>query len=63
MQRADDHQFQYVEGQGRAGCATLLAQYQQDSDAVARQAHAALDRPYGPHPRQVFDFFAAAVRT
>ena len=27
----DDHQFQYVEGQGRPGFAALLASFQQDS--------------------------------
>lgn len=55
----DDHQFQYVEGQGRPGFPALLAQYQADSDAAARQAGATLDLPYGEHPRQRFDFFAA----
>lgn len=55
----DDHQFQYVEGQGRPGFPALLAQFQADSDAAAGQASAELDRPYGPHPRQCFDFFPA----
>jgi arylformamidase len=55
----DDHQFQYVEGQGRPGFPALLAQFQADSDLVAHQASAALDLPYGPHPRQRFDFFHA----
>lgn len=55
----DDHQFQYVEGQGRPGFPTLLAQFQADSDAAARTPGAALDLPYGKHPRQRFDFFPA----
>lgn len=55
----DEHQFQYVEGQGRPGFPALLAQFQADSDAAAAQAGAELDLPYGPHPRQCFDFFPA----
>ena len=55
----NDHQFQYVEGQGRPGFPALLAQFQADSDAAAAQAGAELDLPYGPHPRQCFDFFPA----
>ena len=55
----DDHQFQYVEGQGRPGFPALLAQFQADSDAAAAQAGAELDLPYGAHPRQRFDFFPA----
>lgn len=59
MAALDDHQFQYVEGQGRAGFPALLAQFQADSDGVAAQPGAELDRPYGDHPRQRFDFFPA----
>lgn len=59
MTALDDHQFQYVEGQGRAGFPALLAQFQHDSDRVARQPGAQLDLPYGPHPRQVWDWFPA----
>jgi len=59
MATLDDHQFQYVEGQGRPGFAALLAQYQANSDAAAGQTGAELDLPYGEHPRQRFDFFPA----
>jgi arylformamidase len=59
MAPPDDHQFQYVEGQGRPGFVALLAQFQADSDATAAQAGGELDLPYGPHPRQRFDFFPA----
>ena len=59
MATMDDHQFQYVEGQGRPGFPALLAQFQADSDAAAAQAGAELDLPYGAHPRQRFDFFPA----
>jgi len=59
----DDHQFQYVEGQGRPGFPALLARFQADSDAAAAQAGAELDLPYGPHPRQCFDFFPATGAT
>lgn len=59
MAAFDDHQFQYIEGQGRPGFAALLAQFQQDSDQVARQPGAELDLAYGPHPRQVLDWFPA----
>lgn len=59
MASLDDHQFQYVEGQGRPGFAALLAQFQHDSDQVARQPGAELDLAYGPHPRQVLDWFPA----
>lgn len=55
----DDHQFQYVEGQARPGFPALLAQFQAHSDGAAAQATAELDLPYGPHPRQRFDFFPA----
>ena len=47
MATLDDHQFQYVEGQGRPGFAALLAQFQHDSDQVARQPGAELDLAYG----------------
>lgn len=57
MADTTDFQHQYVEGQGRPGFAALLAQFQDESDAVARQPGAALDLPYGQHPRQRFDFF------
>lgn len=57
MSEPVDHQFQYVEGQGRPGFADLLAQFQADSDAVALHPGAALDLPYGEHPRQRFDCF------
>ncbi len=59
MATMDDHQFQYVEGQGRPGFPVLLAQFQADSDGASAQAGAELDLPYGPHPRQCFDFFPA----
>lgn len=59
MAPLDDHQFQYVEGQGRPGFAALLSQFQRDSDQVARQPGAQLDLPYGDHPRQVLDWFPA----
>ena len=59
MANLTDHQFQYVEGQGRPGFPALLAQFQADSDAAAAQAGAELDLPYGAHPRQRFDFFPA----
>jgi arylformamidase len=59
LSEAADHQFQYVEGQSRPGFADLLAQYQAESDAVAASPGAALDLPYGEHPRQRFDFFPA----
>lgn len=54
-----DHQFQYVEGQGRPGFPALLGHYQQLSDEAAALAGVALDLPYGEHPRQRFDFFPA----
>jgi len=59
MATLDNHQFQYVEGQGRPGFPALLAQFQADSDAAAGQVGAELDLPYGEHPRQRFDFFPA----
>lgn len=59
MHGLTDHQFQYVEGQGRPGFASLLAQFQQDSDRAARLPGVQLDVPYGDHARQVFDWFPA----
>lgn len=60
MSDLSDHQFQYVEGQGRPSFAALLAQFQQDSDRAAEWPGTQLDVPYGEHPRQVFDWFPAA---
>ncbi|MDB5895052.1 MAG: hypothetical protein JWQ88_2583 [Rhodoferax sp.] len=50
-------QFQYVEGQGRPGFATLLPGFEQASAAAARQG--VCDLRYGEAARETFDFFAA----
>ena len=59
MSEPADHQFQYVEGQGRPGFPALLAHYQRLSDEAAALPGVTLDLPYGEHPRQRFDFFPA----
>src|SRR5574337_99835 len=55
---SDDPQFQYFDGQMRAGFAELLVQYEARSAAV--EPWGTLDLRYGPHERQRFDFFSAS---
>jgi len=55
----DDPQFQYVEGQSRAGFAPLLAAFEAESAAAVAAESCALDQRYGPLERQTFDFFKA----
>ncbi|MEJ8811085.1 alpha/beta hydrolase [Variovorax ureilyticus] len=52
-----NHQFEYVEGQGRPNFPELLAGFQRESDIVASSPGARIDQPYGPHPRQRLDAF------
>ena len=52
-----DAEFQYVSGQGRSDFPGLLAEFQRSSDREAVRSDALLDRVYGPHERQRFDFF------
>ncbi len=58
----DDAQFQYVQGQSRAGWPALLAACEAESLAAARTPACALDLRYGPAERQTLDFFPAAGR-
>lgn len=51
-------QFQYVEGQGRPGFATLIPQFESLSAAAAKDGQ--LDIRYGEAARECFDFFGAA---
>lgn len=50
---------QYLTGQMHPHHPALLEAFQRESDAAVAALHPALDIRYGPHPRQVFDFFAA----
>lgn len=55
-----DAQFQYVEGQGRPGFATLIPQFEAWSGtAVAASPASTLDIRYGEAARETFDFFPA----
>ena len=56
-----DPQYAYVEGQARPHFSELLARFQALGDAVAASPGAALDLPYGAHPRQRFDHFPATA--
>ena len=56
---AEDHQFQYVEGQGRPTFPALLDAYKAASDAVVLSEDGTIDIPYGSAERQTFDFFVA----
>lgn len=51
------NQFQYVEGQGRPGFATLIPQFEALSAAAAEDGQ--LDIRYGEAARECFDFFPA----
>lgn len=55
---SDTAQFQYVEGQGRPGFASLIPQFEALSRAAATQGM--LDVRYGEAARETFDFFPAA---
>lgn len=59
MNTPPNHQFEYVEGQGRSTFPDLLAGFQTASDIAAASAAVRLDLPYGPHPRQRLDVFPA----
>lgn len=57
-----DAQFQYVEGQGRPGFATLIPQFEAWSvAAVTASSTCTLDIRYGEAARESFDFFPADV--
>jgi arylformamidase len=58
----DDPQYQYVEGQARPGFPALLADFEARSRAAVAAGGCTLDLRYGPHARQVFDFFPARGR-
>jgi len=53
---------QYMTGQWRQTHPALLAGFEQMSLAATRALAPTLDIAYGPHPRQVFDFFAGSER-
>ena len=55
-----DAQFQYVQGQGRPGFATLIPQFEAWSAAACAAApDSTLDIRYGEAARETFDFFPA----
>ncbi|WP_434665634.1 alpha/beta hydrolase [Paraburkholderia sp. A3BS-1L] len=58
----NDAEFQYVTGQGRPSFPALLAGFEAQSAAAVHTEDCRLDLPYGPGPRQVFDFFTARRR-
>ncbi len=50
---------EYLTDQARPHHPALLAAFGQESEAAVAAWHPRLDLPYGPHPRQSFDFFTA----
>ncbi|HEY3721328.1 MAG TPA: alpha/beta hydrolase [Roseiarcus sp.] len=54
---AADPTFQYLTGQMNPRQPALLAELQRRSAEAVNVLRPALDLPYGPHPRQRFDFF------
>jgi arylformamidase len=61
LKMTDDPTFQYLIGQRKPGHPELLDAFVRESDAAVAALNPALDLPYGPHPRQRFDWFAAAA--
>lgn len=55
----DDVVFQYLAGQVKPGHPALFENFVRDGDAAVAALHPMLDLPYGPHPRERFDLFAA----
>jgi arylformamidase len=53
--------FQYMTGQMHPTQPPLLASYEEESARAVEALRPLLDVRYGPHPRQCFDFFAAAA--
>ena len=54
-----DPVFQFLTGQMNATQPALLAAFERESVEAVAALRPALDIPYGPHPRQRFDFFRA----
>ncbi len=57
--RTSDPVFQYLTGQLNSRQPALLAAFEREGAEAVQALRPALDLPYGPHPRQRFDFFAA----
>jgi arylformamidase len=53
--------FQYMTGQRNHEQGPLLEAFARESEAATAALGPRLDIPYGPHPRQRFDLFAAAA--
>jgi arylformamidase len=60
MNSADEATRQYMTGQLRPTHSALLSGFEQLSIEATQALAPTLDIPYGPHPRQRFDFFAGA---
>jgi arylformamidase len=56
-----DPVFQYMTGQVGPSQPLLLASYEEESRRAVETLRPRLDIRYGPHPRQCFDWFAAAA--
>jgi arylformamidase len=56
-----DSVFQYMTGQMKESQPALLAAFERESAEAVAALRPAVDIPYGPHPRQRFDFFQATA--
>lgn len=52
-----ENQFEYIDGQLRAGHAALFEQIEAANDKAVKDGQPMLDVAYGRHPRQILDLF------
>lgn len=59
MNGPGDPTFDYLTGQMNASQPPLIAAFEREGEDAVRSLAPQLDVPYGPHPRQRYDFFAS----